>query len=303
MFASPFEAEEKRFKRNKTGISVTVTVVLHALIILALLFSVLHTPDPPFEDNAGGMSVNFGFDEVGSGETQPFSYNPGPMENSAAAANASPTESTPEEVLSQDIEESDVVAPKVEDKPKPKVNNDAVFKPNPKPVTTTNTTKSNSTTTNTTPTSPQADPNAIFTKGAFGKPNNSTGDGTGGGKGDQGKPDGDPNSKSYLGDGGSGSGSGGGKGDLNGGFSLKGRKKIALPNPTACNSRGTVVIAIKVDRNGKVVEAKFRLQGSTVSDECNVQNALQAARLATFNVDENAEEIQVGTITYINRIQ
>ena len=84
---------------------------------------------------------------------------------------------------------------------------------------------------------------------------------------------------------------------------MKGRKKIALPNPTACNSRGTVVIAIKVDRNGKVVEAKFRLQGSTVSDECNVQNALQAARLATFNVDENAEEIQVGTITYINRIQ
>lgn len=303
MFASPFEAEEKRFRRNKTSISVTVTVVLHALIILALLFSILQTPNPPFEDNAGGMAVNFGFDEMGSGETQPFSYNPGPMENTAPAASAAQNRSSPEEMLAQDVEESEVVAPKADEKPKPKVNNDAVFKPNPKPIATTNTSKSNATTTNTTPPTPQADPNAIFTKGAFGKPNNSTGDGTGGGKGDQGKPDGDPNSKNYLGDGGSGLGTGGGKGDLNGGYSLNGRKKVSLPNPTACNSRGTVVITIKVDRSGKVVEAKFRLQGSTVSDECNVQNALQAARLATFNVDQNAEEIQVGTITYINRIQ
>jgi len=276
---------------------------VHGLIFLFLLLMILHTPMPPFEDNAGGMTVNFGTDDVGTGDEQPFTYNPAPVESSpSAASKSSPAESAAEDVISQENEETEVVVPKPAEKPKPKVDKNAIFKPTPKPTNVKETTPKNTTTiTNTTP-APKADPNAMFKKGAYGQPNNSKGDGEGGGQGDQGKPTGDPNSRNYLGDG-SGNGSGPGTGDLNGGYSLKGRKKVTIPSPQACSSRGKVVIAIKVDRSGRVVDAKFRRFESTVFDECNVNNAMQAARRATFNPDANAQETQEGTITYINKVQ
>lgn len=305
MFASNFEQEEKSFKTRKTSISLLVTLSVHAVILLILFYTILQTPNPPYEDSAGGMAVNFGFDDAGSGETQPFSYDPGPMSNTVPAASASaPAENTPEQQLTQDDEESDVVAPKVEEKQKPKSkpNPETTFKPTPKPNNTTTTNTSKSTTTTNTPPSPKADPNAMFTKGAYGKPNNSTSDGIGGGQGDQGKPNGDPNSKNYLGDGGYGDtpGSGGlGKG----GYSLAGRKKTAIPEPVKCSTRGTVVVSIKVNREGRVVDAVFKRFASTAFDDCNVNNALNAARKATFNADPNAPEIQEGTITYVYQVK
>lgn len=305
MFATQFENEEREFRNRKTIVSVTITVLVHALILLFLIFTILHTPVPPFEDDAGGMSVNYGTDETGVGDIQPFTYSPGPTETQTKAASAPAQEdNTPEQVLTQDVEESDVVVPKNDDKPKPKpkqkVNKKALYKPSAHPVETT----TNTTTTAPVaeaPPQPKADPNALFHKGAYGTPNNSKGDGTGGAQGDQGKPNGDPNSRNYLGDGGDGNGPGSGPGK-GGGFSLKGRKKMGLPAPNNCSNRGRVVIGIKVDRTGKVVEAVFKRFESTVFDECNKNNALNAARRATFNADPNAPEIQEGTITYIYKV-
>ena len=305
MFASNFEQEERSFRTRKNSLALFITLSVHAIILLILFFTILHTPDPPFEDSAGGMAVNFGFDETGSGEEQPMSYDPGPMSNTAPAAAASaPAQSAPEEQLSEDDAETEVVAPKVVDKPKPtpKPNPETTFKPQPKTPTTTTSTNTKPTTTTNTPPVPKADPNALFTKGAYGKPNNSTGDGNTGGQGDQGKPNGDPNSRNYLGDGGFGDtpGSGGlGKG----GYSLAGRKKIAMPEPVECSTRGTVVVAIKVNREGKVVNATVNRLKSTAVDACNTNNALAAARKATFNPDPNASEIQEGTITYVYQVK
>jgi hypothetical protein len=142
----------------------------------------------------------------------------------------------------------------------------------------------------------------MFHKGAYGNPNNSHGDGTGGGQGDQGNPNGDPNSRNYLGSG-DGNGTGPGHGDLSGGFGLKGRKIVFSPKPEKCPSNGRVVIGIKVDRSGKVVEATFKRFASTVFDDCNKNNALNAARKATFNPDPNAPEIQEGSKTYIFKVE
>ena len=89
MFASNFEQEERSFRTRKNSLALFITVSVHAIILLILFFTILHTPDPPFEDSAGGMAVNFGFDETGSGEEQPMSYDPGPMTNTAPAAAAS----------------------------------------------------------------------------------------------------------------------------------------------------------------------------------------------------------------------
>lgn len=303
MFASPIDQEENEFKKRKSLTAAFSTFLIHALILLALFYSILRTPIPPFEDNAGGMSVNFGTDEVGTGDEQPFTFNPGDVSSSPPAAKAGKAEDTsPEELLSQDDEESEVVAPKVEKtKPRVKPKENTVTKKNPAPVVNPTPVTSTKPVENNIP-EPKADPNALFSKGAYGKPNASKGDGTGGGQGDQGKPDGDPNSMNYLGDGGEGSGSGGGKGDLNGGFSLRGRTKLSIPAPTQCNSQGKVVIQIKVDKTGKVIEAIFKRFDSTVFDDCNVTNALNAARRAVFNSDANAPDIQQGTITYIYKV-
>jgi TonB family protein len=299
MFASSFEQEEKDFRTRKNSIAGAVTILLHAIILLILFYTILKTPNPPFEEMGGGMSVNFGFDEAGSGETQPFSYNPGPMEASNTVSKTATANSSPEQQLAQENGEEDVVVPKPEDKPKPKVNKDAVFKPNTKATNNTTTVTTKSTTQNENP-QPTTDPNALFTKGAYGKPNNSKGDGTGGGQGDQGKPNGDPNSTNYLGDS-DGNGNGPGKGDGSG-YSLAGRKKVSIPAPQSCSSQGKVVIKIKVDRTGKVTAAEFERFKSTAFDQCNIENALAAARKATFNPDPDAPEVQTGTITYIYKV-
>jgi TonB family protein len=295
MFASQFEQEDREFRNRKTAISAFLTLLIHGLLLLLLLFTILHTPVPPFEDNDGGMTVNYGTDNAGAGDLQPFTYNPGPTAaQSTAAAAPAKTESEPESAITQDNEETDVVMHKENDKPKPKpkVNRKAIYKPSPK------TSNSESTATNSTPVAapvpqPKADPNAMFSKGAYGKPNGSKSDGTGGGNGD-------PNSRNYLG--GDGGGNGGGNGALKGGYSLRGRKKLSLPPPNQCNTQGRVVVAIKVDKTGKVVDATFKRFESTVFDDCNKTNALNAARKATFNADPSAPDIQEGTITYIYEV-
>lgn len=304
MFATEYDSAERDFRNRKTAIATTVTVLIHALILLILIFFMLRTPIPPFEDNAGGMSVNFGTDAVGTGDEQPFTYNPGPTPaNASAPGKTQPEENAPEKLLTQDNEETNVTAPKVEeDKPKPKVNNDAVFKKHPKTSSTAKTNNTAATPSVAPVQQPKPDANAMFSKGAYGAPNHSKGDGTGGGKGDQGNPNGDPNSRNYLGDGGEGNGQGHGHGDLKGGASLKGRKNTALPAPGQCSAQGSVVVAIKVDRNGKVIDANFMRFKSTSVDDCNINNAIIAARKATFNADPSAPEVQEGTITYIYKV-
>ena len=91
---------------------------------------------------------------------------------------------------------------------------------------------------------------------------------------------------------------------------LKGREHLALPLPTyGVHEEGTVVVRIKVDRNGSVVEAQ---PGYTDPDENSVRTTLtnktaweaarKAALQAQFNVKPDAPEFQYGTITYIFNI-
>jgi TonB family protein len=282
MFVSQFENEEQSFRNRKTSTAVVATILFHALILLILLFSILKEPNPPLEELSGGTTVNFGTDDAGTGDEQPFTYNPGPTTAAAAASTAQPAETAPEKVLTQENADNDVVAPKAEDKPKPKVNEKAVFKKTPKQTHTDNTTTATAPAPISAP-QPKPDANAMFSKGAYGAPNKSHSDGTGGGQGDQGKPNGDLNSRNYLGD-----GDGNGEG--------------SRPEPCKCSSQGTVVIAIKVDRNGKVTEASLLRFKSTAVEDCNINCALIAARQSTFNPDANAPEIQEGTITYIYKV-
>lgn len=300
MFAASFEREEQSFKNRKSGVAAFVTIALHALIFLFLLWMILTPPNPPYTDSAGGVTVNFGTSETGTGDVQPMTLTPIEADFTPAASAASQQPAAVKEnVVTQDLEDAPVVENSKAETKKPKPAENTTNKNNH----STNSTNSNHNTSSVPiPEEPKADPNAMFHKGANGKPNNSKGDGTGGEQGDQGKPNGDPNSKSYL-DSEGGKGTGPGKGDLKGGISLKGRKSASLPPPKFCQEKGNVIIDITVDRAGNVVDAKYHREGSTITDNCSIQNAKTAALKSKFNADSQADDLQYGSINYVFTVQ
>ena len=117
-----------------------------------------------------------------------------------------------------------------------------------------------------------------------------TGEGTTGQPGNQGSPNGDITSTNRV-------GNGGGNGiNLN----LAGRSFGSTPPKPEYNSKseGRVVIEIRVDRQGNVVAASTYLKTSTTTDKVLHEAALKAAKMAKFNSDPQAPEIQIGYITY-----
>lgn len=293
MFAAAFEKENKGFEQRKQISSLIITLLIHGLLLLILYLSTLSLPNPPYQDNEGGMSVNFGTSNVGTGDEQAYSYTPIASTTAPAPTPPSPASSTDEEVATQDIEDAPAVA-----KPEP-VKKTPVTKPL-EPVKTP--VKPTTATTTPTPPQPKADENALFKPGAYGKPNNSTGDGLGGGKGDQGELGGDPNSKSYEGSG-TGLGTGNGDGIGDGNVRLAGRKLRFKPEVNdRSQAKGKVVIQIKVDRSGKVVDARYTQAGSTTSDEGLIRTSIEAAYKYRFDENQSASEIQTGAISFIYKV-
>ncbi len=294
MLTANFDIENQKTENKNKTIGFTIAVLIHAILLAILFYVVITTPDPPFQENEGGMTVNFGTSDVGSGDVQPMNLTPVASNEpiTPTTSNSTP-EATQEthDVATQDLEEAPVIEKKTEvKKPKVKPNPDAVFKPNTTP------TKPNTTPT---PVKPKANDDALFKPGAKGPPNNSTGDGEGKGKGDQGDPNGDANSKNYHG-GGDGNGIGKGSGLGDGNVKLVGRKikfKPKFKNPCS-ESRGKVVIVIKVNKEGKVVAANFTQAGSSTTDDCLVNLSKQNAAQYLFDVKEDAPEVQTGSILF-----
>jgi TonB family protein len=114
------------------------------------------------------------------------------------------------------------------------------------------------------------------------------GKGNTGKPGNQGDPEGDPNAKKLEGIT-TGSGVvGGGLGDRGVGYSPK------ITDDS--QKKGTVVVRVCVDREGKVTSAEFTQKGSSVSDNHLVQLAERNARQWRF--DKSNIDKQCGTITY-----
>jgi protein TonB len=296
-----FELEDRRFKNRKTAISAFSTIALHSLLFLFLVWQILTPPDPPYTDSAGGVSVNFGTEETGSGNVQQTTLTPIQADFSPPPSVAKQVQATKQEdIATQDLEDAPVIEKKKPvDTPKPKVEETETPK-------TAVPTKIENTAENTKKESiampeHKVDPNAMFQKGAYGNPNNSKGEGTGGKQGDQGKTSGDPNSKNYLG-GEDGIGMGPGRGDFRG-VTLKGRRSTSLPAPRFCNEKGNVIIDITVNRDGDVVDAKYHREGSTITDNCSIDNAKRAAKLSKFNSAPNADPLQYGSINYVFTVQ
>lgn len=115
--------------------------------------------------------------------------------------------------------------------------------------------------------------------------------------GDQGKLSGDIYSNSAYGDGKGSGGSGGGTSwGLNGRMLATSGKVV--PD---CNEIGTVVVEIRVNKNGDVVEAR-PTKGTTNSAACLTDAAIATAKKFKWRKDDNAPAIQIGFIVINFRV-
>ncbi len=266
--------------------SLAITSAIYAVLFLLLFFFGLSYLDPATEE---GIAVNLGYSDYGSGNKQPLQ----PVKSTPAEKS---TPSTPNKAeISQEssklaetktLTQDNVDAPVVNSKEKkaiPKaVQKKEIEKEISKPVER----KPDSSTKNTLDS---------FLNGPKREGTNKTGEGNDHIAGDKGKPDGDPNAKSYYGT---------GKGlDGDGNYRLGGRKALNKEKRTPdCNESGTVVVRIVVDRNGKVLTATPGIKGTTNTASCLMKPAKAAAMSTKFNSDANAPSQQVGSIVYIFKL-
>lgn len=259
--------------------SFTITLVIHVVLILLLLFLGLTYLDPPPES---GIAINFGTSEVGSGEKQPTEpIKSAPKQNTSPETVTEPEPVVEEEVVTQDIEDAPVVEEKKKPTPKPveekkpeePKKEPPAEKPEPKPDKAT------------------TDAMSSILSGPERTGAESGGEGDDNQAGDKGDPQGDPNANSYYG---SGTGL-----DGDGNYRLGGRRALNKEKFVQdCNESGIVVVRIEVDRSGKVINAIPGVKGTTNASSCLTDPAKRAALATRFNSDEDAPSRQVGTIIY-----
>ena len=257
--------------------SMTITVILHVLLLILLFVVGLTYLDPPPEE---GIAVNFGTTETGSGNIQPTAPIKSAPQETTPPPTSQPKTEIKEDVVTQDNEDAPVIKKEKKIEPKKETpKKEEPKKETPKPVEKTpdKTTKS-------------ALESLINGPKSDGTAKGSEGDDKTGG-GDKGNPNGDPNANSYYGT---------GKGlDGDGNYLLGGRKPLNKPrNPQECNEAGKVVVSIEVDRNGNVISAKGGARGTTNNTRCLIEKAEQNARATKFNSDGKAPAKQIGKIIY-----
>lgn len=285
-------------KKNWTATSYTIAVV--ALLLLFFIFWrwPLQSFAPPVVEE--GIEVNLGNSDQGLGDDQAFL--PGKPAPTDAQDYTPPqkTETSKEEDV-KDIATDD----KHEDAPE--INKPPVVKPKPdatkvpeKDIAKDKPVKNPQPVTNPTPPAPK--PKAVFKgvngdgKGGNEADNFKKGgnEGIAGGKGDQGRPGGDPDSKNYT---------GGGKGNSGVSVSrgLTGRSIVRTPSfEDEFNENAKVAVDIRVDVSGAVISAEYQPRGSTTSDPTMKAIALRKARQVKFNAG-SAEA--AGTIVFNFRLK
>jgi TonB family protein len=263
--------------RSKRGI--TGTVLFHAgLLAFTILFG-FATPLPLPEEE--GILINFGTDDFGAGDQEPM-YTEIPEESTPPPQEAVPPTESTEEIISQDFEEAPVVAEKPQEKPQREKQEEIITtKEEVKPVVEKQAPPPE-------PEPPKVNERALY-KGR--KDTDATGsEGITKGEGNQGSVTGSPDSDNYA------------KGLSGGGgidFSLAGRNPVSLPKPEYnAKESGTIVVRIRVNREGKVISAEPGYKGTNILEESLLEAARKAALKARFNSKSDAAYTQAGTITY-----
>ena len=283
--------------------SFVITLILHILLLLLLFFIGLHIQD---DEPEGGIAVNFGTTITGSGDQQPTAPIKATPKQTTPEVTQPPPEEVQEEVrevndqvVTQEIEDAPVIEKKQEKKTKKKLE-----KPKEKPQKTTPVErqleqkkidkpvkKVEEKKPDPKPDKATSDALDSFLNGPKSDGKASGGEGDDTTSGDKGDPNGDPDAKSYYGN---------GKGlDGDGNYRLGGRKALNKEKfVQECNESGIVVVKIEVDQSGKVIKATPGVKGTTNNTACLMNPANRAALATRFNSDPKAPAKQVGTIRY-----
>lgn len=284
------------FEKEKNIKASAITAAICGALFLLFFFLQWSQPQIPAPDFGEGIEVNLGNSETGLGDIAPqIPGEPSETEDvKTAPAASNPTTDQPN--ITGDENEAD-------DAP---VVNKTINKPVTKPVSSikpavtkpTNTTVSN-------PTPPVPKPKAVFKGGTSTTTSGNRADsyngvkdqGIAGGKGDQGNPNGNPNSDSYTGNAASGNGGAGGSGGVSIRNGLDGRRITKLPAfEDDFNENAKVAVDITVDKAGNVTVAVVNPRGTTTTNQNIRSIALRKARSLKLNAG-NAEE-QTGTLVF-----
>lgn len=257
---------------------VMATVFFHGLLLLMLFSWGYQKPFPPPAEL--GVLVNLGDAPTGRGAEEPVKTEAAPLPQPQSAADQEEQES-----LTQDYEEAASIPPKKKRKKRKKE------------TPTQSATQQHATPhPDDTPQKPAEKPREVNRSALF--PGQSTaasqGESSSAASGNQGAPDGSPRSPNTAGS---------GLGEISG-ASLAGRSLSGkLPEPDyRIQQSGRVIVRIKVDRDGNVVEAEARQEGSTIMDATLYEAAERAARRAKFSSSSSGPLFQNGIITYVFKL-
>jgi len=82
-------------------------------------------------------------------------------------------------------------------------------------------------------------------------------------------------------------------------YKLEGRYHRRLPIPVyKCEGEGKVTVAIDVDPNGRVTEARIVASESSTTEQCLLETAVRSALSSLFNISPASPKKQTGTITF-----
>ena len=250
------------------------TITVHALLLL-LFFLISYTIQPPAvslpTNDSGGIEVNLGTTDNGSGKDQPMSQKkPAPYQATVVYKSIAAKSSLPRDIM----QSTQADAPEVDNTrhknitPAPAIDN----KPTPKP--------------------PVEKPKYSYA-GETGPGGNSgahntpgTSEGNTHGPGDRGVPGGTPGAANYTGIPGNGNGGIG--------HNLAGRDINPKKFEAEFSESGTVVIHVTVDRNGNIINKRVK----SSSNAQLKQLALDKLSTVKFTSSDGQDPEQSGDITF-----
>jgi len=268
---------------TEKGKGIVGTILLHTGLFIILFVINFSVPVPDKQES--GILINFGFDDTGAGLIEPSSPASQP-ETSSPITTVNEPIGKEEALLTQDFDNE---VPEVK-----KINFD---KEKQEQIEAEKRRLAELEAERIKQEEEQKRVNEIMnrTKNALAASKNigtdAKSEGVAGGQGNQGVPEGSPDSKTR--------GEGSGTGNKGISFSLEGRGSILLPAPRYdYQGEGRVVVEVSVDRAGNVIQALPGAKGSTTLDEYLLNAAKEAALKAKFEPAPNAPPVQKGTITY-----
>jgi len=288
---------KKLFKdENEKRAAILTFLTVFILFLWMFFHSAFEYQDPPEEY---GMEVNFGTTDLGKGDDQPLEeIKTQPVEEVVPEEPVeepvvepveeiveTPVEEVVEDVITEEtVEEAPVITP-VKEVPKETPKDEPKEIPKEEPKETPKEQPA--------PPKPDQSTQDALSSVLNGPPADGTASGSEGDDdeaGDKGNENGDPNAPDYYTNPGNGSG---------GNYDLIGRLPLRRPLPDyLCREEGRVVVSIKVDRTGKVVQATPGAKGSTTTASCLLEQAKIAALKTKWQSAANAPEKQIGKIIY-----